>query len=275
MNTDNLTNETIRRYIPNVLTEVEGETPLADKLAPFIASAKVWLETEFLGSEDFLSEAHNDFALKILVVKAFADAVPSLDLVVTPTGMAVVSTDNLAPASKERVERLNSSLRDYVKVNLYSLVKICKGYPEWIKSPRGQYFCSTFASISDCKDFQDSIFGTFDIMRGKCILAEASMSRECLGFRLMDRLRFDYHTGLLQPYCRLYGFLHHAVLKLYEAEISNSPECSWHNLVWQVCRPIVNELNLCPEYKGIWEAEMGDKFNTSGFVNDIKGGFYF
>lgn len=275
MNTTNLTNETIRRYIPNVLTEVEGETPLAEKLAPFIASAKVWLESEFLGPEDFLSEAHNDFALKILVVKAFADAVPSLDLVVTPTGMAVVSTDNLAPASKERVERLISSLRDYVRVNLYSLVKICKGYPEWIKSPRGQYFCSTFASISDCKDFQNSVFGTFDIMRDKCISAERAMAEEYLGYDLMDRLKKDYHCETLQPVPRLFALMHNAVLTLYSADESKSPECPWRDMVWRVCRPIVNELNLYPEYKDTWEAEMGDKFKTPGFVNDIKGGFYF
>lgn len=276
MNTDKLTNKNIRQYIPNVLTEVAGETPLAEKLAPFIGSARIWLETEYLGPDDFLSEAHNDYALRILVAKAMADAVPSLDLVVTPTGMAVVNTDSMAPASKERVERLINSLRSYVRVNLCTLVEICKKYPQWLKSLQGKYFCSSFVTLSDCSDFQDSIFGTFDPMHDRCLVIERAMAEEYLGFRLMDRLRLDYHTGSLQPGCRLYGFLHHAVLSLYEEDVTQSaPECSWRNLLWRVCRPIVNELNLAPEYKEIWELEMGAKFNQPGFVNDIKGGFYF
>lgn len=81
MNTDKLTADTIAGFIPNILTEVEGERSLFDKLAPFLESARLYLESEILGHDDFLSEVHNDLALKILVAKAFADAVPSLDLI--------------------------------------------------------------------------------------------------------------------------------------------------------------------------------------------------
>lgn len=275
MNTGCLTSENLRLYIPNVLTEVEGETTLADKLAPFIDSARVWIETEYLGPDEFLSESHNDYALKILVAKAVADALPSLDLVVTPTGIAVVSTESLAPASKDRVERLIASLRNYVKVNISTLVSICKRYPQWVESPRGQFFCSTFVSLSDCSDFQGSILGSFDIMHDKCMVVERYMAEEYLGYRLMDKLRQDYHLGVLQPDSRLLGAVRCAVLTLYAADLYKSPECTSRDLIWRVCRPIVNELNLNPEYKNIWNTEMGDRFNTPGFVNDIKGGFYF
>lgn len=97
MDTSVLDRETISRYIPNKLAEVDGEAPLSEKLDTYIASAKMWLENEFLGPEDFLSDSHNDLALKILVAKAFADAVPSLDLVVTPTGMAVIKSEDRPP----------------------------------------------------------------------------------------------------------------------------------------------------------------------------------
>ncbi|MGN1307089.1 MAG: DUF6712 family protein, partial [Faecousia sp.] len=40
-------------------------------------------------------------------------ALPTLDLVATPNGFGVVSNNNIAPASKERVAALRESLRQY------------------------------------------------------------------------------------------------------------------------------------------------------------------
>lgn len=42
---------------------------------------------------------------------AFWDAIPQLDLVLTPTGFGVVSNQNVAPASADRVKALRSQLR--------------------------------------------------------------------------------------------------------------------------------------------------------------------
>ena len=106
MNIDSLNIDTLQKYVPNVLSVAEGEPALFDKLQPYIESAKLMLEKDYLGSEDFLSEQHNELAIKIVVAEALANAVPSLDIIITPTGFGVVNTDNLAPASKERVERL-------------------------------------------------------------------------------------------------------------------------------------------------------------------------
>lgn len=275
MNTENLSKEMLRRYIPNVLTEVEGETPLVDKLSPFIDSAKIWIETEFLGPDDFLSDKHNDFALKIIVAKAFADALPSLDLVVTPSGIAVISTDSLAPASKERVERLIKSLRDYVRANICLLVEICKAYPEWRDSDRGRYFCSTFLSLTDCPDFQDTIYGTFDVMRGKCLVVEREMADRYLGHSLMSKIRADLNSGRLKSGSTLFGTLHATIIALLDKTGSAGGKWLFPDTMWNTCRPIIFELDSYAEYKSVWLAEMGDRFNSPGFVNDIKGGFYF
>lgn len=274
MDATRLTSEAILRYIPNVMAHVEGERTLADKLAPFIDSAKVWIESEFLGSDDFLSEKHNDFALKILVTKAFADAVPALDLVVTPSGMAVIRTDSMTPASKERVERLVSSLHGYVRANIGLLVDICKTYPAWRKSERGRYFCSTFISLFDCDDFLTTIHGTFDIMRQKCIAIENAMKERYLG-KLLDVIRQDYHQGKIMAGCYLVSSIRSAISAILKKADGEGLMVFSDDLLWRVCRPIVNELNYYPEYKTAWDAEMGDRFNTPGFVNNIKGGFYF
>lgn len=275
MNIYDLTSESIRYYLPNILTEVAGETPIVEKLSSYIASAKEWLENEYLGPDDFLDDAHNAFAMKILVVKAFADAVPALDIVITPTGMAVINTDNMAPASKERVERLIASLRSYVKTNLPLLVDICKGYPQWRQSERGRYFCSTFLSLADCDSFSESVSGTFDVMRGKCIIIERELTDRYFGTSLMDRLRDDYHSGTVSRSCSLISALRSAILELLRSPEDGGKMRFYPNAMWHICRPVVNELNYYPDYKTLWEEEMSEKFNIRGFVNDIKGGFYF
>lgn len=48
--------------------------------------------------------------VRTLCLRAFASALPQLDLTMTPDGFAVASTDKIAPASKERVQRLALSL---------------------------------------------------------------------------------------------------------------------------------------------------------------------
>lgn len=274
MKTDNLTSDTIGKYIPNVMTEVAGEKPLADKLAPYVESAKLWLESEYLGTDDFLSDAHNDFALKIIVAKAFADAVPSLDLIVTPTGMAVINTDNLAPASKERVERLISSLRDYVRVNVALLLDICRTYETWRQSERGRYFGASFInspadyeSIDALKDF------SYGEVRFRCVIAEAELADRYLGRKLMASLRNDFNCGALSKSHALISAIRSAVLALIVP--SKDKVMIDQNRLWHVARPILNELNYYPDLKELWASEMGDKFASQSFVNNVKGGFYF
>lgn len=270
MKTDNLTNEIIGKYIPNVLTEVEGETPLAEKLAPFIESAKLWLETEYLGSEDFLSEAHNEFAQKIIVKKAFADAVPSLDLIITPNGMAVINTDNMAPASKERVERLVASLRNYVTANLYILLDICHSYEAWRLSERGQYFCASFInSPKDCSDANLDM--PFEEARRRAILFESALAERYIGRETLNAIRNDFNSDIIKAGHRLVALIRGILVDT----IAPANFVINQNRVWHASRPVLNELNYYPKYKEIWESEMGDRLKEEAFVNNVKGGFFF
>ena len=51
-------------------------------------------------------------ASQIVVSDAVRCAVPSLDIVLTPNGFGIDSNTNVAPTSKERIERLMASLLD-------------------------------------------------------------------------------------------------------------------------------------------------------------------
>lgn len=263
------TNDAIRRYLPNVLTEVEGETPLAEKLAPFVDSAKVWLETEYLGPEDFLSAPHNNFAMSILVVKAVADALPSLDLVVTPTGMAVVSTDTMAPASKERVERLINSLMERVRAAIPTLLDYCHTYEVWRKSERGRYFCATFIGPRDCAGLDIQ----YDEARRRALLVESALADRYLGHNMLNALRDDYHCGAVSRANSLVNLIIATVTNLIA--IKDFDRALDQNALWHASRPVINGLKYHPDYKSLWEPEMAEMFDAMGFKNDIKGGFYF
>ena len=47
---------------------------------------------------------------RIVAFDAFRNTIPHLDLILTPNGFGIVNNYNIAPASKERVERLIASL---------------------------------------------------------------------------------------------------------------------------------------------------------------------
>ncbi len=275
MNTDKLTADTIAGFIPNILTEVEGERSLFDKLAPFLESARLYLESEFLGHDDFLSEVHNDLALKILVAKAFADAVPSLDLIVTPTGMGVINTDNMAPASKERVERLIASLRDYVRSNVSVLVDVCRRYEQW-RSGFGRKFCDIFLYEPDGQNVLPGVHYEFDYVRSCCIAIEDSMAEHFLGRSLMVALRRGYHSGSLKPAeMDIINAIRVAEIALMGEAERYGGHIADQTRLWFYCRNILAALNYSPEYKEIWEADKGKYFNAPDFKNDIKGSFFF
>lgn len=272
MNTDLLTPQFVAANTPSSICEVEGETPLFDRLRPFLDSAKDWLELEYLGSEDFLNEAQNSLALKILVSKALADAIPSLDLVITPTGLGVISTESLAPASKERVERLIESLRSHIKAQLIVLVDICRQYPGWRSTRQGQYFCGIFLSDPRGLTIVPDRHFDFDFVRSCCVRIEAEMAERYLGHDLMNTLLRHYNDGLI-PYT------HQLLALIRSAEVSiigsHDGTLIDQNQLWHKCRSIIQALRFHPEYHAIWQTEMADQFNDQGFVNDIKGGFYF
>ena len=107
----------LRELVPNVFATVKGETPLSAKLAPFVSSAEQWIITTFTSMEVMRQICLLDDGAPIkvtveraVVCEAMRTVIPSLDIVLTPNGFGVVSNQNIAPASKERVERLIASL---------------------------------------------------------------------------------------------------------------------------------------------------------------------
>lgn len=152
--------EILCKYIPNVLASVKGEVPLIDKLTPFLDLAEEWL------SHTFTSEATLDtivgypdssvikiYACKVVVCEAFKNAVPSLDLVLTPNGFGIVNNSNVVPASKERVNRLIDSLEAERDNAIRLLLSSLPGDATWITSNQCAYFSATMFPNLDICDY--------------------------------------------------------------------------------------------------------------------------
>lgn len=206
------TDAILRNYIPNVFSTVTGETAFFDKLLPHLIIAESWLETTFVSSSTMSTIAaySDDNELKVLArsivaADAFARAVPSLDLVLTPNGFGIVSNQNVAPASKERVERLIRSLTDTRDVYLERFLPKLIGVPGWKASPNGSFFAAT-------------LFPHFDLVR----MVEAEMPVGVLpkaSASLWDRYLALRSRLLLVEQDFMENFISHEQMEVFRGEV--------------------------------------------------------
>ena len=148
----------VRQFIPNALVTVEGEKSLFDKIATFLETSEEWLIQTFVPEpalQEIVAQERQPFLrllMKTVANDAFLHAVPSLDLVLTPNGFGIVSNQNIAPASKERVDRLLASLETERDQAIDLLLPRLPLLTDWLQSAQGQYFAATlFPNLSLCR----------------------------------------------------------------------------------------------------------------------------
>lgn len=113
---------------------VRDDLAVAEAMAVSLIGAEffksIFAEPEF-DDDSGAIESLQECIKRYVCLAAFERAIPSLDLVLTPTGFGVVSNQNTAPASAERVERLRHRVelsRDYA---FDCLLDELRGFPEW------------------------------------------------------------------------------------------------------------------------------------------------
>lgn len=128
---------------------------------------------------------------RLACVRAFMSEMRSLDLVLTPTGFGVVSTNDTAPASKMRVDALDGQLRRNERLLLGTLLDRLFRVSGWYQQPQRQwqvptlFFCiqqlEQFAGINHPKpeDWDSAV---------PIILAADAYLRKHLGNAYMDEL---------------------------------------------------------------------------------------
>lgn len=275
-----MTNEELRSLIPNVIHEVEGEVLLVDKLAPWIETATAWLSDNFIGEVFSLPNRHLPLAKKIIVAKAFAEAVPSLDITLSPAGFAVISSEGRVPASKERVERLIASLLSTVEANMLPFIINLLTTADWRSTPMGQYWLGTFMyglddAMANKRD--KDLLTTYRVMRDSALRFETELSQNYLGRNVMQHLR-NARYCMPSDDCTLIlcDLIRRAELRYISFHSRDQKaKCPDEHEVWHLAQSILRELQYWPQLYEMWKAEMGESFKVEPFKNTVQGGFFF
>ena len=200
------TDAQLRAHIPNIIASVKGETPFIERVAHFLDLAEDWVRTTFTSESTFntICGYTNSNEIKIIcsrlvVADALRRAIPSLDIVLTPNGFGVVSTQNLAPASKPRVDRLVGSMLAHRDDCIAALLPELVGASKWLTSPQADFFGSTLFPDLGIVDAVGGATGSkwekYLELRPQVIDLEASLAEEWLSPGLMSALRSENLRG--------------------------------------------------------------------------------
>lgn len=200
----------LRAHIPNIIATVKGEMPFIERLAHFLDLAEDWVKNTFTSESTFNticgytdSNPLKIITARLVVADALRRAIPSLDIVLTPNGFGVVSTQNLAPASKPRVDRLVGSMLSHRDDCIASLLPELVGASKWLSSSQADFFGATLfpdlAIVDSVGNVQGCRWEKYLELRPKVINLEASLAEEWLSPELMSALRSENLRGDLTP----------------------------------------------------------------------------
>ena len=151
---------------------------------------------------------------RLACVRAFMHEMRSLDLVLTPTGFGVVSTNDTAPASKQRVDALDGQLRRQERLLLGTLLERLFRVSGWNQQPQRQWNVQTvFFSLNNLE-----MWGGINHpkpedwdMNIPAILAADAFLRKHIGNAFMDKLIADMtsyslsdNDALIVIFCQQY-----------------------------------------------------------------------
>ena len=191
--------EQLRRFLPNAFATVEGETTFYAKILPWLSAAERWVITQFLGQDivdEVVTMQENEplrvCAMLVTVHEAFMRAVPSLDLVLTPNGFGIVSNQNIAPASRERVARLVASLETSRDIAIEQLIHNLFLNAQWCQGTMRRWFNATLfpnIDLADLCGFTDHRWANYLGLRSKAIETEQHLADEFISPEQMAVLR--------------------------------------------------------------------------------------
>ena len=190
----NFTDEQLHEQIPYVIATVEGEPTLVEKLCSFLEEAEVWTEQNFLSDEIELTSDILPYAQKVVAYHAFLTAIPSLDLVLTPTGFGIVNTTTIVPASKERIERLQLSIESLRDTAIEQLLHRLMPIPAWQQTPQGKYFASTlFTTFQVCRSLNINVhlWQNYQSLHTRLIKIESVLAETYFSHEQMQAFRAE------------------------------------------------------------------------------------
>ena len=278
------TNEQLTALLPNIAVTVKGETPLIDKLAPFLTAAEKWVSAEFTSDAIFGSVCtlpeDNDLRVnttQVVVFEAFRRALPHLDVILTPNGFGIVSNANIAPASKERISRLADALVDNRDAAIAALLSSLSALPEWLVTGQAEFFRATmFPSLALAERFPRSSEGRWEkylSLRLAVMSIEELISEQYISYPLMAELRAEVQAGRFgtdkhKHICR--------VLQAVEADcLGNAASTTLSEQAHRTLIQIVELIRSNPEDFPQWHASTTARlYNPPVFENKKESGAF-
>lgn len=271
-------------YVPNVFHNVDGEQSLFNKITPWLDTAERSLIADYVGSLDYLDTQARPLAAKAVAHLALAHAVPSLDLVLTPSGFGVVSTNAVAPASKERVERLAQSLLDAADRALSQLVEWLHSSSDWRTSAVGQWYCTTLAdSLADVASHRqpgEQLLATLRRVRQHALRFETAAAAYHLGPTLMQRLLTMRTTRADHSSDAALSSVLALMLQAEDAYITANanaaaPPALTQQKVWPYIKPVMLRVLANADLAAIVATDLGSDPTQLEFKNEVQGAYYF
>ena len=264
-------NEQLLTLLPNTLTTVKGEVPVYDKMAPFLSATEKWLADTFTSEEVLtaigdLEASHPTRMLvcQIIAYDAFHRAIPQLDVILTPNGFGIVSNSNVAPASKERVERLMASLLENRDRLLMHLMPLLTAFEGWTESEQGRFFSATmFPNMEVTLRFpkpSGSRWEKYLALRDAVIPVEEFFAKQYLSKELLEVLRSEVQAS------RYRSMAHKTVCRILQAVelrclLSGDPTASMHfehDSLFDIVNSIRNNPEEFPEWHASATAQLYD-----------------
>ena len=193
------TDQQLSAFLPNALTTVEGETPLYDKICPYLHKAQAWLSKHFTGPEILtaIEQLAQEDELRrtcahITALDALRRAIPSLDLILTPNGFGIVSNQNIVPASTDRVKRLIDSLLANRDSLANDLLELLAKRSDWVESPQGQFFGASLwpsLELATMAGYHADTWAHYQSLRLNVLNIEQDLAEHFVSEELMARLR--------------------------------------------------------------------------------------
>ena len=272
------TDAQLRAHIPNIIASVKGETPLIERLTLFLDLAEDWVKTTFTSESTFNticgytdSNLVKILTARLVVADALRRAIPSLDIVLTPNGFAVVNTSNLAPASKPRVDRLIGSMLSHRDDCIAALLPGLVGASKWLTSSQADFFGATLfpdlAIVDSVGGATGSKWEKYLELRPQVIDLEASLAEEWFSPELMSALRYENLRGdLTEKRSEIVRQVKAQVVGYLRSGSFNSRRLA----------DIVNYIRLNPEFFSEWhQSETAKLFAPPVFRNEKRASGYF
>lgn len=272
------TDAQLRSHLPNIIASVKGETPFIERLALFLDLAEDWVRTTFTSETTFNticgytdSNSLKVLTARLVVADALRRAIPSLDIVLSPNGFAVVNTSNLAPASKPRVDRLIGSMLSHRDDCIAALLPGLVGASKWLTSSQADFFGATLFPDLRIVDAVGGATGSkwdrYLELRPQVIDLEASLAEEWLSPELMAALRAEtLRRDLTEKRSEIVRQVKAQVVGYLRSGSFNSRRLA----------DIVNYIRQNPEFFSEWhKSETAKLFAPPVFRNERKASGYF